>query len=126
MSPMLDVAFECLLDPMFAQTLTIIRRAQSISSGGLASDTDTTLNPIGVVTVGGLDYQLEYDAEVGRNLITVHCQIPLRSVAQGYEPDIVFWQGNNYTVRRSQNWSQYGSGFYAAEAIMLDTQTAIV
>lgn len=124
-NPMLDVS-EVLLDPMFAQTLTIIRRAQTVSSGGIASDTDTTLNPIGVVTMSGNKYGLESDSERDQDNITVHTNIPLRGPAVGFEPDIVYWQGNRYTVSKALDWSQYGAGFYAADCILLDTLQAIV
>src|ERR1700761_5948493 len=104
--PMLDVS-DVILDPLFAQTICVIRRAQSVSSGGIASETDTIYNPIAVVTIGGMDYALEEDLERSRNLITVHSQMPLRGPKTGYEPDFVIWQCNKYIVRKSLNWSQY-------------------
>lgn len=124
-NPMLDVS-DVLLDPMFAQTIVIMRRAQTITTGGLAVDTDTTLNTIGVVTISGNKYALEPDLEREQDNITVHVRVPLRGPANGYEPDVVVWQGNRYTVVKALDWSQYGAGFYAADCEMLDTQTAIV
>ncbi len=118
--PLLDVS-DVLLDPMFCVQLSITRRAATVGTDGLAIITDTTLTPHGVVTAGSVEpFVRDPDFEHAKNNITVHAyNFRLLDPTDGYQPDIVNYEGNQYVVRKSYNWSSYGAGFTAADCEML-------
>ena len=81
----------------------------------------TDMETVGVVTIGSLrDNPQEADQQHAENWITVHSVDRLIGVANGYQPDLVFYQGQTYIVRKPYNWSRYGAGFYAAECELQD------
>lgn len=123
----LDVS-DVLDDPDFANQLTVIRKTQAVSNSGVAFNPATTnISIYGVVTVGSmLPLQRAADYELAKKIITVHTRTTLFGVQAGYEPDIVVWNGNNYVVKRPNNWSHFGQGFTANECEMVDTQDASV
>lgn len=119
--PNIDVT-EVLLDPDFCETVTVKRIAQSVDVHGRASQTQTTFSMVAVVTAGSLSPMLRAeDYELSKNTITVHSKTLLRAPVAGGQPDIVVWNGNDYVVKKSYNWSHYGAGFTAAECDLQDT-----
>jgi len=123
--PLLDVS-DVLLDPMFCEQLNITRRTQTVGSDGRAVITETILEPYGVVTAGSVEPLVrDEDYEHAKNNITVHAYgFRLLDPTEGYQPDIVNFQGKQYVVRKSYNWSQYGVGFTAADCEMLSLVNA--
>jgi galactose-6-phosphate isomerase len=115
-NPLLDVS-EVLEDPMFLQNLTILRRAVVIGSNGREVVTQTTLTPFGVVTSGSsLDLIRTDTYEAATNSITVHVKgFRLIDPQNSKRPDTVLWQEDEYVVKKSSNYSQYGAGFTMAE-----------
>lgn len=123
--PLLDVT-EVLLDPDFCEELVVKRRTQVVDNRGIASYLEQILNPIGVVTQGNpASVQRAADYTVAKGNILVHAyafvfQEPMEDGAC----DIVLWNGNNYMVRKSYDWSTYGVGFTAAECEFMQTVKA--
>lgn len=121
--PLLDVS-DVLLDPMFAQVLTVIRRTQNVGENGVVSYTEETLNPVGVITAGSPEaLKRADDAQIAKGMIVVHSTIPLRDPDGGFDADTVVWKGNRYVVKKSYDWSDYGNGFTAAECELLTRTT---
>lgn len=117
--PDLDVS-DIILDPDFADTFSVTRRTQAVSQTGRAEITTTTFDVIGVVTIGSLqDFQQTTDYVNSQKTIVVHCQQRLLDPVNGFSPDVVSYAGDQYVVKKSFNWSRYGSGFYAAECEQL-------
>lgn len=118
--PQIDVS-ELMVDPDFCETVTVIRQTQSVSDGGLATPgTTTTFSITAVVTAVQGDLVRQPEAEYAKNDILVHSQAQLRGVTSGNYPDVVVWSGNNYIVKRSNNWSHFGVGFYSAVCTLTD------
>ena len=122
--PDLDVS-DILLDPDFAETITVNRTTQVVSSLGVVSNTITAYSKVAVVTIGPLhDVLRTPDYELANNIITVHIRgFRLIGPEPGYQPDVVVWGGDNYVVKKSYNWSHYGAGFTAAECELTATVT---
>jgi hypothetical protein len=119
--PMLDVT-ECLVDPMFCENISVTRRAATVGNDGLNSITTSTVPIIGVITIGGLeDYAIETDAERAKDRIVVHSITRLLEPSDGYLPDLVPFDGKQYSVRKVYNYSHYGAGFYANECDIINT-----
>jgi len=121
----LDVS-DVLDDPDFSDPIIITRKTQEVANSGFEFNPATTkLNIYGVVTVGSmLPMQRAADSELAKKVITVHTRTTLYAVQAGFEPDIVTWNGNNYVVKKPNNWSHFGQGFTANECEMIDTQDA--
>lgn len=119
--PDLDVS-DVLLDPDFAQALTIKRRTETVGTNGRSSVVFTTVSPApyGVILP-------QNDAPLVRGpdqqhlpaLISVHTPYRLRSVAPGAQPDIVVWNGADYVVDKVYPFGDFGSGFVAAECSLM-------
>jgi len=118
---LLDVS-SILLDPEFVDSFNVIRRAQVMDAHGRAVITNQTFsNTIGVVTANSpSDLDRRDDYEGMTRSISVVCQFHLRGETTGYQPDIIFWRGDNYLVRHVDSYPQFGSGFFQAEATSMD------
>lgn len=118
--PLLDVS-DVLLDPDFAQTISVIRRSESVNNFGRTDLTSTqTDGIIAVVTSGQSRLDRGADVDVSPNTIVVHTQFRLRGEAPGVKPDLVIWHGNRYLVNKANDWSDFGAGFIMAECSSID------
>lgn len=120
--PDLDVS-EVLLDPDFAETLTVMRRTEAISGHGRATITEVEVSPapVGVVIPqNDAPVQRGPDQQTLPSLLQVHTPFRLRSVAPGVQPDVVIWNGDRYVVNKVYNFSHYGRGFIAADCSSQD------
>lgn len=122
--PFLDVS-ELLTDPDFCEKISVLRRTQTIGNDGNAVESENNLYLIGVVTAGAMtNYDIDPNSERARNFITVHMKHHLFGPSNGQAADIIEWAGNQYVVRKFNNWSKYGRGFFAAECEMIDLESA--
>lgn len=115
--PMLDVSF-VVLDPMFADTFDITRRAESIDSKGRPSLTSTSFPKlVGVITQEDPSSLVRADdsANVPR-VISVVTKFQAQGLIKGYQPDLVSWNGTDYVVTAVKPYNRYGSGFYEVTA----------
>jgi len=105
--------------PSFRDNITVDRREQTVGSNGRTTTTTTVLSISAVVTSGSVDPARQGDdAAYDKDSIVVHATTKLRGPKETNFPDIVNYNDNKYLVTRVYNWSQYGSGFYAAECSM--------
>lgn len=114
--PNLDVS-DVILDPMFAELLTIKRRTQVVGTNGRAQRTQTiiTPKPAGVVTSEANENLKRMDfGQYRPNTIRVHTPFRLSGPAPGKEADVVTWNGDDYIVVQVDNYSHFGRGFISA------------
>lgn len=123
--PLLDVS-DVLLDPMFAEMfgLQVLRRSETINGFGESVVSAEELNPQGVVTAGSAKpFDRFADGQVMPNTITVHSYaFRMIGPAVGYQPDIIVWQGSQYVVTKSYDYSLFGAGFTAADCEAMNYQ----
>lgn len=122
--PDLDVS-DILLDPDFAEIITVNRVVQTIGNDGIVVSTPATFTPVAVVTIGTPKDVIRTDSyEIGNNMITVHTRaFRLIQMSPGYQGDIVVWGGDSYLVKKSYNWSHFGAGFTMAECELQQVAT---
>lgn len=113
--PFLDVS-DILLDPDFADTVTLTRTTTTVVNGrAVRSGADTTISA--VVTSGSGD-TLDRLAEgrMRHGSITIHTQTRLYAGQGNIDADEITYRGQRYTVTSVNDYSAYGAGFVAAEA----------
>lgn len=119
---MLDLS-DLVVDPDLATTFTVLRRAQTVSSSGIASITVTTFTDVvGVVTPEPVPLVLEPDYTHAQNSITILTQMKLYDPTTGFEADQIVWQGDTYQVRNASGWNQFG--YYQANCDMVNLTSA--
>jgi hypothetical protein len=125
--PLLDVS-DLLLDPDFSEELTIQRRADTVGDNGRTSKGSIQIvpRPYGVVLpkdtwIGGNELERQPEGQFRGAALTVHSQFRFRSTAQGFQPDILIWNGDPYVCTLVNNYSHYGQGFTEAEFTSIST-----
>jgi hypothetical protein len=113
---------QILSDPDLATLFDVKRRSETVDSNGISQVSTTTFEDvIGVITVispNNLDRHENY--QTMRRSISVICRFDLRGEVDGYQPDVVVWQGNNYVVKVAGYYPQFGEGFVQAECTSMD------
>lgn len=117
---LLDTSF-LLTDPDFVDTVTLIRRASSLSSKGRNELTETTSQiKAAVQGYGGGDF-LSRMPEGARlaDSITVYYKGELQAESPSGYADVIVWGGKRYLVREvSENFMNHGDGFTKAECFL--------
>lgn len=120
--PFIDVT-DALLDPDFAEFLTIQRRAFTIGDNGRQIITITYVKPapVGVVVPKNMDIFRNPDYQTLPRLVTVYTQFMLRGPSPGGLPDYLLWGGDTFIVNGVEPWSHYGPGWVKAECSSIDS-----
>ncbi|TDT01682.1 head-tail adaptor [Erwinia rhapontici] len=118
--PNLDVT-DVLFDPDFCDySLLVTRQDQSVDDDGIASNTKTTQQFAGVVTVDrGLEYQMLQAGHIISCAILIVTITRLTSGQSERDADIVTYQGREYWVKSIDPYTAYGAGFVQAHCILL-------
>lgn len=119
--PDIDVT-DILFDTDVAEQLSITRREQVISTGGVVSTEPTTISPRPwgvVIPQADLATQRGPDQATLPRLLQVHTTFRLRGASNSsgasYLPDILTWNGDSYVVNKVQDYSHFGPGFIQAD-----------
>jgi galactose-6-phosphate isomerase len=113
--PSLDVT-DILTDPDFADTFNVTRSIQTISPGGMASNSSILIaNVSGVVTANDdIDLLKMPDGELLSGSITIITKFRLTNGSGAIDADVVTWHGRTYQVKTIGDWSGWGAGFIEA------------
>lgn len=124
--PFLDVT-EVLMDPEIGEEFFVVRRAETVTSGGMSSVATKKFHAIGTITMAGSDLERTSDMDTQPRGITVVTSFALSGVAPGRKPDIILWspagstgRGNAYEVISLEPYSNYGPGFVEAVCAAID------
>lgn len=118
----LDVSW-VVSDPMFATTFTARRRTETVDSKGRSAITEVSLGTLaGTVLPQDTRIAREDAATQQPRGLDIYCQVELRGSAQGYQPDILTWRGDDYEVVSCAAYRDFGAGFYKAAATMVPPQ----
>lgn len=120
--PDLDVSF-VLDDPMFQDTATLVRTTVANPDGfGVPTTTETTIQGVFIAgyAVPGGDGGLmrRPDGEMNTNGLTAitRGELSMGDKATGRTADIIRWRGLDYTVIASNDYSNFGEGYFLAIA----------
>lgn len=122
---LIDIS-ELLSDPDFADDFTVIRSTRQVGDDGRTTDSPTYYYTYGVVQPGerlrdgsGLSQMTDLE-RAGRD---IHIVTPFRLLPLTHTtaPDQVVWNGQNYRVLHTADWTNYGQGFVTAKCELIDT-----
>ena len=127
--PTLDVT-DILSDPDFATTFDVIRTSEVIDANGRADHIPVVTNAVvGVVLPSGGNLIRQPDGSRHTGAIEIYTTFMLSdgSGSVDFAPadgatvaaDIVVWNGGQYTVVNSQDYSQFGAGYIQATGQLL-------
>lgn len=114
--PFLDVS-DILDDPDFATAFHVVRVTETVGDNGRPVRTEALIPAYGVITQGSgdvLERRSDFRAISGN--ITVHTKFELlvSDTTRNRDADLIQWNGRRYTVAAISDWSDYGTGFFAA------------
>jgi hypothetical protein len=114
---MLDVSW-VVQDPMLADQFSVTRRVETVGTDGrVIMATSNFPNLIGVVTQSDPSSLVRNDdSQTIPRVISVVSKFNFRSATDGFQPDLIIWNGTTYLVKTSLPYSRYGAGFYEAIA----------
>jgi len=126
MCPLLNPGLSVLSNPMLLDTFNVIRRIETVNNNGesvLSLSATTGVN--GVVKPIGDRLDRKADEDSSQKDLRIFTRFALRGSARdgvptNWKPDLVFWEGNNFTVVNVRDWGRYGVGYIAAECNALE------
>lgn len=129
MSPSIDMRV-ALTNPITLDRFNVLRRKQDVNTAGRVVITTTLFNNVrGVVTpsLSMKDLQRMTNAQIQSKAIAIVTRFALRGETedagqQDFQPDIVFWHGNNFLIILVEDYSNYAAGFVRAIGVMMDIQ----
>lgn len=111
---------EVVLNPDFAQDVTITRSSGSFGEGGWIN-TSSTIYAKGTIVVAdsrALQQIPEGDRVVGSMQLLIDIQIYETSAARGGLSDQIVWRGDNYRVQKVDPWGDFG--FWSAILVRME------
>jgi len=118
----IDIASQVVLDPLLADTFTVVRRTETRDTHGRSVKGDQRfIGVVGVVTAispNNLDRHEGYQVQ-GR-AISIVTQFRIQGESSGFQPDIVLWRGSQFVVKAIDLYPQFGAGFVQVEAVSMD------
>lgn len=110
--PDLDVSFMT-SDPMLSDVFTVTRRFDTIDQHGRTTPTTSQVfaDLVGVITQQDpADLMRRDDGQMMPRLIFVASTFVFRGPSVGYQPDVISYQGTDYTVKNVLSYSRFGAG----------------
>ncbi len=124
--PLINV-IPAITSPMLVDSFSVNRRQQFVDNFGYASTTSVVTPNVGGVVYPSNENELRRipDLQVNDKAVTVITRFALRSESETvdgteYQPDIVIWQGDNFVVRKIEDWGSYAAGFFLAICTSID------
>lgn len=121
---------EVLTDPDFLDVFNVTRRADNPNGFGEAAFTPSSFQNLrGVVTPASPSALKRLPEEQRQSkTLEIITRFALRGASndagQDYQPDLIFYAGNNYVVTDVQDWSRYGAGWVSALCTLNDVVPA--
>lgn len=114
--PQLDVSFMT-VDPMLSDTFDVTRNREVLVNGRVTLDTESFLDQIGVVTQQDpAELMKREDGQFVPRRIFVASMFQFYGAVEGYQPDIIHWNGTEYHVVQVFPYSRFGAGVYEVVA----------
>lgn len=122
MRPQLDVNV-VLYSPMFMDSFQVVRRTSGVDESGRTTVVEQTLTVTGVIHEWGNNAQERpKDYAAGQKGITIYTPFRLLQQSDGFLPDLVLYQNDDFLVTGIEDWTRYGRGYVRAYAQSQDLQ----
>lgn len=118
--PSLDLS-EALFEPSFLDQFVVKRRRQVMDQYGIAAITTQLIAAFGTVTTSsGNDLKRGADEQHAEKNIHIVTSFRLRGATVGYQPDLVTWHGDDFLVKKVEDYTGYGIGWVQVECASID------
>lgn len=119
----LDIS-ELLDDPDFVDSVTVLRRTQTVGDDGRVAETTSTFEGVvmAISPTGNNDVQRLDDHQKQLRSIKVVTKFRLQGPTFGKGADLVAWQGSMYLVAVVDPYSHFGIGFIEATLVSTNIQ----
>lgn len=109
---------DVILDLDLGSRFSVIRRTEVVGSDGRPTITEALVaeNVLGVVTQGTSGDQVFDDAQRAARQLNVTTKFRLRDTSDGFQADVVLFNGLRFTVNSVQPATHFGTGFVKAKA----------
>lgn len=108
---------DIVMDGDFADAFTIVRRVQTISDSGRATNSETQVPASGSVqAASGRTLELFPDLARTSGQVEIYTTAVLRAAADGAAADDILFAGARYTVVGVRDWRNWGAGWNLAIA----------
>lgn len=122
---MLDVSI-ALTNPYTLDCFNLLRRKQNVNqSGGSRFEAVKFLGVPGIIYPEGLaDLSRRAEVQFENKSIVVISIFPMRGASEDaddqYQPDIIIWNGDNFLVKRVEDYSRFARGYVKVTAESVD------
>ena len=122
-----DVDVSWVLDDGMVATSFSVLRTPALRNGKPDTANATVMTGLtGAVMPGTIEpIQQADDATRATRWINIHTRTQLFDATAGFMPDVVQYLGNNWKVMKPYDYSEFGSGFYAYDAMLQDLAGAV-
>lgn len=113
-------------DTDFWDTISVIRRAESISDKGRSVITPVTTNGVSAVVtpMSGSDLERIPNYDIAKKYVSVITNFRLQLNSLGYKNDQVIWGDTTFEVITLDDCSRFGQGFVEAICASIQYQDA--
>ena len=102
-------------DEDLASSFSVLRRNETVNADtgrGVVAAPQVISGLVGTITNGEPGQnKRDDDGQSSTWVITVITKFRLRAASPGVQPDIVVFQGQQFTVKSLDRWTQFGAGF---------------
>jgi hypothetical protein len=107
-----------------SDTFTVIRRMETLSQNGRSQLSTITFPQIRGGTIyptGDNSLVRSEDFTNAAKGLTICTNFRIQMTSPGYQPDLIFWGGDYFIVRKINDYSRFGSGMIVAECSSVDS-----
>lgn len=123
MPPLLNLS-EVIVDVDLSDTITVIRRTETVGNDGFSSVAPKQFYPVYAIVypIGRNELNRGEDADLTFKTINVYTTFRLQATSPGIKPDLVQWSGDTYVVVKIEDYNRFGTGFIQARCTSIKYQ----
>lgn len=112
-------------DPDFAVCFKVLRRRETVSQeDGISRTEEEEWDATGsIISIDPKKLVTDPDSRSTYKAIQISTIFRLRSAVDGYQPDVVVWKGERFTIFDLKDHTNWGGGWIKARALSMNAST---
>lgn len=106
------------------ESFVVRRRTDTVGNDGLTQITYTKTTAYGTIFPEGGDLMRGTDAQYSPKVINIITPYRLQGPSSNRQPDTIIWDGDEFVITKSNDYTSYGAGFCEATAQSMDSVDA--